>query len=437
MAVEPDRGNVLLVADDDRHAERFARWIAEAGEVPVVLAGREARLVGHGDDERVDLVVVRLHPDDPSAAPTIRRLATGDAFPDTPQLHLLGGEDERAALAEWSPELADLALVTPFGRREFKSRVRLGVELGRLRRRIARTSVVDPLTGLYNRRFMTTRLEQEVSRARRHHSPLSLVLFDIDRLRDVNHAHGHDVGDRAIAGVARSLRGQIRREDVLGRCGEECFGVILPGTGFRGAAVFANKARAEAGDPGVVGLDDLRLRLSAGVSTLREHAAVTDADALLRGTENALAEAKRRGGNRTYIDERVLAGERRRIVVADHDASLLALAEDLLELDDYQVHPADSAESVIAALNAQLPDLLIIDLDLADAAGGPRLFETLRERYPEARLPVIAMQSESGGDPGRLQRMGVDRFVTKPFSVSLLRSLARELLESPSSRGRV
>jgi two-component system cell cycle response regulator len=89
-------------------------------------------------------------------------------------------------------------------------------------------SILDPLTGLYNRRFGTRRLDEEVSRAAATGDPLMLVSLDFDRFKAINDQHGHAAGDRVLQEFSRRLRRAIRASDVPIRLGGDEFLVILP-----------------------------------------------------------------------------------------------------------------------------------------------------------------------------------------------------------------
>src|SRR6185436_9001255 len=159
-------------------------------------------------------------------------------------------------------------------------------------------------------------------------------------------ARGQEAGDSAIRSLSQLVRSHIRKEDVLGRTGEESYGIVLAGNRYRGAAVLANKIRTEveqllvpfkdSGDEG------LRMRVSAGISTFPDNPALESADDLMSAAENALAQAKARGGNRVFIDEGVLERAQRFVLVADADRELLDLAEDLLSLDELRVIRAET-----------------------------------------------------------------------------------------------
>jgi len=424
-------GNILVFTDDSMSGERLSRWIPATGETPIVLSGAEKFLMGAGDDEAVDLLVTDLDPDDPATEALLERLISGDLFTGIPQLHLFRDMAWRDRLQEKDPGLAAIAMLSPPEAMEFQARVRLASEIGRLRRKFVRSSIRDPMTGLLNRRCLILRLEEEFSRARRYRTPLSLIFFDIDRLKTINDSYGQSTGDSVIRRVAQVIEAQVRKEDVLGRTGEESFGIVLPGNRYRGSGVLANKVRTETEDlllqfEG----ESFQVRVSAGISTYPDNHAIRTSDDLVRTAENALAEAKARGGNRIHIDEGVLLHERRVVLVADSDPTLLDLAEDLLALDDYRVVTAETARALLATLRLQKPDLLVLDLRMAEEEGGPPVIGRIQEMFPDTRFPIIGLSPEPDADPEKLLHLGVDRFITKPFSLSLLRSAARELLET-------
>jgi diguanylate cyclase (GGDEF)-like protein len=428
---DSNAGHVLLLCDDRPQSERLARWIAAAGHEVVVLAGREKLLMSEGDDPQVDLVVTDLDSDDPAVRALLDRLLAGDLFRSIPQLHVFRDLELMATWRQRNPALAPYALAAPPSPAEFESRLRLAAEIGRLRRDLSRHSTRDGLTALANRRYLLLRLEAEFSRARRYHSSLSIALFDIDRLREINDRHGQAAGDAAIRRVGELIRGQVRREDVVGRMGEDVFGVLLPGNRYRGAATLANKIRTEAQDEAFVrGGVAIATRLSCGISTYPDNRTIASPDDLVAAAETALREAKARGGNRVFIDERVLRKERPVVVVVDPDTQLLDLADDLLSLDDFRVVKADGARTALQTLRFRRPDLLVLDVGVVDPDEGVALIEKVRRLFPDSRIPIIGLSGNVNADPDALARLGVDRFITKPFSVSLLRSAARELLES-------
>jgi diguanylate cyclase (GGDEF)-like protein len=91
-----------------------------------------------------------------------------------------------------------------------------------------RLATVDPLTGLYNRRFAETRLAAEAARSRRYGHPLTVVYFDLNNFKQINDQHGHPAGDQVLREFAERLNGAIRVSDYAVRMGGDEFLVILP-----------------------------------------------------------------------------------------------------------------------------------------------------------------------------------------------------------------
>jgi diguanylate cyclase (GGDEF)-like protein len=424
-------GHVLLLCDDRPQSERLSRWIAATGQEVVLLSGKEKFLLKEGDDLTVNLVVTDLDSDDPAVHRLLDHLLGGDLFRAVPQVHVFRDLALMRAWSQTNPALAACAMASPPSAEEFQARIRLATEVGRLQRDLARHSTRDGLTTLANRRYLLLRLGEELSRARRYRTPLSFALFDIDRLKEVNDRYGQAAGDAVIRRLGDLISGQVRREDVVGRMGADVFGIALPGNRFRGAATLANKIRTDAENTIVVAAGaEIAIRVSCGISTFPDSPTIESADDLVALSENALREAKARGGNRVFIDEGALREKRSVVLVVDADAHLLDLAEDLLSLDDLRVVKAGDAATALRTLSSDRPDLLVLDLGMIDPEEGIGLIETVRHLFPGPRFPIIGLSGDPSADPDRLARLGVDRFITKPFSVSLLRSAARELLDA-------
>ncbi|HSD78813.1 MAG TPA: GGDEF domain-containing protein, partial [Solirubrobacteraceae bacterium] len=100
---------------------------------------------------------------------------------------------------------------------------------------LRRASLLDPLTGLANRRLLHERLEAELARHRRHGGPVAVLALDLDGFKGVNDRFGHPVGDEVLRDVAHALRRALRAEDVAARAGGDEFWVLAPETGADGA----------------------------------------------------------------------------------------------------------------------------------------------------------------------------------------------------------
>jgi len=132
---------------------------------------------------------------------------------------------------------------------------------------IQRAASTDALTGVYNRHYLMSRLDQEVSFTWRHHVPMSVLMLDLDRFKPINDVHGHQVGDRVLQSIGKLLTDTCRVEDVVARYGGDEFVVIARGYGVNKATQFAGRLCAAARThPIDVGEGVLRVTLSIGVA---------------------------------------------------------------------------------------------------------------------------------------------------------------------------
>lgn len=169
-------------------------------------------------------------------------------------------------------------------------------ELSISNRRLQEAAMTDALTGIPNRRFAIDRIQMEWAAAARHSRPLSVMLVDLDGFKEINDAHGHDVGDIALRQISATLRGALRAQDVICRTGGDEFLVICPDTDLSAALGCAERLRSAAHDmPIDTGGPRVRLTVSVGVA-MREPS-MANADALIKLADRGAFLAKERGRN--------------------------------------------------------------------------------------------------------------------------------------------
>jgi diguanylate cyclase (GGDEF)-like protein len=169
-----------------------------------------------------------------------------------------------------------------------------GFTLGWQADRLQELARTDMLTGLLNRRAFEDRFEQEFARATRHGLPLSLLLVDVDNLKELNDRAGHRAGDMALQETASALRKGSRISDICARWGGDEFVVLAPGTGRSDAVQLAERIRPDAGSGRPDGLT-----VSIGVATLDPGRPDGTPYALMSGADAALYAAKALGRDRT------------------------------------------------------------------------------------------------------------------------------------------
>ncbi len=179
-----------------------------------------------------------------------------------------------------------------------------------LRETLRQQAIRDPLTGLFNRRYLEETLEREVQRAKRNHQPVGIIMIDIDFFKTINDTYGHKAGDTVLRELGGFLLTHVRREDVACRFGGEEFILILPG-----ATLLTTRTRAEVLQDGLKRLQIQHngqqlggLTLSLGVAAYPDHG--TTGMAVIRSADMALYRAKQAGRNRIEMgrEEQVEAG---------------------------------------------------------------------------------------------------------------------------------
>jgi len=176
--------------------------------------------------------------------------------------------------------------------------VTLAVANLNLRESLRLQAVRDPLTGLYNRRYMQEFLDHELHSARRKHRPLAVMMLDLDHFKRYNDNFGHTAGDQALAAIGEILLRSVRADDVACRYGGEEFALILPECSLRQATVRAEEIRTLLREYCARRNDETTdaLTISIGVAAFDE---TTDrVDLLLKFADDALYQAKRAGRDR-------------------------------------------------------------------------------------------------------------------------------------------
>ncbi len=208
--------------------------------------------------------------------------------------------------------LADREDGQPFTRqdltvaRAFAAPATLGLVAARLTeqaRTLAHAAAVDALTGLFNRRYFETRLDEEISRARRYGLDLALLVIDADDFKQLNDRLGHLTGDRVLRTMADTLRRSVRGFDVCTRFGGEEFAILMPGSHAAAAVQSAERIRQRIESHRFDLLlipSELHPTISVGVAVLTASDAAAD---LIARADRALYQAKAEGKNRVRFAE--------------------------------------------------------------------------------------------------------------------------------------
>lgn len=167
-----------------------------------------------------------------------------------------------------------------------------------------RTSLIDPLTGVNNRRFLEQRIDEEIDRSLRNRQPLSCLFLDIDYFKRINDNFGHQAGDHVLALVASAIKKQLRSNDVLSRFGGEEFVALLSGSCESVSGEVAERIRSSIAALNIeFGEQNIPVTISIGVATFDAkrsnlNTAAETASQLIHAADGALYRAKNNGRNR-------------------------------------------------------------------------------------------------------------------------------------------
>jgi two-component system, cell cycle response regulator len=301
-ALSEERARILVVDDEPRAAERFEEWLSPLHEPLAVRDPHDAlRLLA---EKEFDLLIVSLRLSNADALRLCSQTRSLDRTRHLPIIVLVEPGDEARLLRALDMGVNDYVM-RPLDRNELLARVRTQVKRKRysdhLRNRLEESieaAMIDPLTGLHNRRYMECHLATLVEDAQRNSAHLSVLLADIDHFKQVNDTYGHDVGDAVLREFSVRFRRNTRGIDLACRFGGEEFIVIMPDTSMSRAYQVGERLRvAIAADafqvhPGL----GIHLTASVGIATLE--CPEDTPETVFRRADSALFAAKRRGRNR-------------------------------------------------------------------------------------------------------------------------------------------
>jgi diguanylate cyclase (GGDEF)-like protein len=297
--------NVLII--DDADSVRY-HIISTLKKVGLFEHYREARDGIDGFKSllaaKTDLIICDLEMPRMDGFKFMQMVNSREDLRDIPIIMLTGREDRDLKIKGLEQGACDY-VTKPFDAGELVARVKVQLKIKALQDELKRSnellqelSNTDPLTHLYNRRYLTKILNSELKRSKRYNESLSFIILDIDLFKKVNDVYGHQNGDTVLSAVAEVVRAGRRCYDIAARYGGEEFVLVLPGTTLAGGVTVAEHLREEimaiSFKPP---LELLTITISLGVATFPS-AQIEDEDSLIRQADEALYRAKQKGRNR-------------------------------------------------------------------------------------------------------------------------------------------
>jgi two-component system cell cycle response regulator len=300
-------GRILIIDDRPESVAWFSGALQNTHEISSVDTFEEALVRVRGGD--YDLIVVSLGMRGFDGLRLCSQLRSIPEARQVPILVIVSDGDRRKLTQALEMGVNDY-LTRPVDRNELVARVRTQLRKKRYADRLRRNvqlslemAITDQLTGLHNRRYMASHLDNLLTQSTRAGKPLAFVIMDIDYFKSVNDNYGHDIGDEVLREFAKRIGSNVRGIDLACRYGGEEFVVVMPETDAAYAYAVAERLRKSIETTPVdITSPPGKLNITISIGIAASEGAGDTADKLLRRADQALYSAKRSGRNRVVAD---------------------------------------------------------------------------------------------------------------------------------------
>ena len=312
--ITAENGNILAIEDREIYARNIQRTLAEHHTVTMTASAEDC--MTHARAGGLDLIIISLALQDTDG---LRLCTQFRSMEETRQVPLLILVEDTPEEMERLVKALDLGvndyLIRPVDQNELKARCATQIRRKRYEDHLRASyhmsmelAVTDSLTGLYNRRYLQTHLDNLIERARREGKPISLMMMDLDHFKDVNDTHGHSAGDAVLREFALRVQRCIRGMDLAARHGGEEFVVVMPDTDLELASGVGERLREMVAEsPMRYHPENLDIPVTVSIGVAGIEGAGGGADDLLRLADEALYDAKHKGRNRVVISSAMSA----------------------------------------------------------------------------------------------------------------------------------
>ena len=304
LVADSGNGARVLVVDDSRaDGALVAKSLAPFGDVKVEPDGDKA--VALGGESVFDLIIVSLLHRGADGLRLCSRLRVADRARQASLVALVDGDDTEALVRALEIGVNDY-VTKPIDRNELVVRARAQIRRKRYQDRLRANyhhsmvmAVTDNLTGLHNRNYLETHLDNLVRRVRGEGKPVAVLFLDIAFFKVINDTHGHLVGDKVLAEFGQRIARNVRGLDLASRYGGEEFVVTMPDTDLEVAKSVAERLRSQIADePFVVAPGGAAISVTVSIGVAATEGAQEEGKELLGRADRALIDAKRSGRNR-------------------------------------------------------------------------------------------------------------------------------------------
>jgi two-component system, cell cycle response regulator len=287
---------ILVVDDNPLNARMLVDWLTSQHYIVSTAADGFTALAKIAA-ERPDLVLLDVVMPQLNGFEACRRIKSDPAMADIPVIMVTALSDVDDLVRGFEAG-ADDFITKPFNGLALMARVRLQLRRKRHYEHILEQSRIDPLTGTFNRRYFDAHAPRLAARCRAARKSLTVLMIDVDNLKEINDTHGHAVGDIVLKEVVNRATLALRPSDLVARMGGDEFVVVMPETGLDAALQIAERLHGRVCDALIEGI---AVTISIGAAASRPDEE-EDLEVALERADAALYAAKRAGGNRVVIE---------------------------------------------------------------------------------------------------------------------------------------
>jgi len=290
---------ILIVDDAVENLDILGEFLADYDVIDAINGEDALDIVEN--EEKIDLILLDIMMPDMNGFEVCERLKNNPNTADIPIIFITAKTDANSI--EKAYDIGGIDYITkPFKLKELLARVKRELKLQSLQEELRLLAATDPMTKLYNRRYLTETTKDLLNITKQEPTEFALVLLDIDKFKNINDTYGHQVGDNVIVRLANILIENQRKGDINFRFGGDEFVILLENTSIEDAKKVAEKIRelAELDSFMINTSKELRYTVSLGVSqvNLLDEYGIEMA---LKRADDALYEAKESGRNRVCI----------------------------------------------------------------------------------------------------------------------------------------